>query len=378
MRTLQLGMAWPTEEAGGLTRYYADLVRELPKVGVAVRGLVLGSADVERASCGVVRAFAPGDASLARRLRTVRRCVRGELERGDCDLLVSHFALYAAPCVDLLGDRPLVAHFHGPWALEARSGGGPWLKFRAQLVLERWVYRRADAFIVLSRAFAMILEQWYGVPPERIHVLPGGVDVDRFAVPMGRGHARERLGWPRERPVVLTVRRLVRRMGIERLVEAAALVRRVVPDVLFQVVGTGPLASELRRQVEESGLGDLVGLLGYVGEAELPLAYRAADLSVVPSIELEGFGLVVLESLAAGTPVLVTPVGGLPEVAAPLSASLVLPGSSAAELAEGITAALTGSLPLPSSDDCRGYARDRFAWPVVASAVGDVYRAVER
>ena len=77
----------------------------------------------------------------------------------------------------------------------------------------------------------------------------------------------------------------------------------------------------------ELGLQDHVRLLGHVPEADLPLAYRAADLTVMPTASLEGFGLSVIESLAAGTPVLATPVGGMLDILPPLGEQLVLEGA---------------------------------------------------
>jgi glycosyltransferase involved in cell wall biosynthesis len=94
---------------------------------------------------------------------------------------------------------------------------------------------------------------------------------------------------------------------------------------------------------------------------------------VVPTATLEGFGLVTIESLAAGTPVLVTPVGGLPEVVSDLAPELVLPGTGPPALAEGLLAALSGRLPLPSAKACQDYVRGRFDWPVIAARVRDVY-----
>ena len=124
-----------------------------------------------------------------------------------------------------------------------------------------------------------------------------------------------------------------------------------------------------RRNLKEH-----VRLAGFVPDADLPVAYRAANLSVVPSIALEGFGLVVLESLAAGTPVVVTPVGGLPEVVSGLSEDLILHGSSANHLAEGLAARLSALDKLPSEIACRAYAKDNFDWPVIAKRVVDVYK----
>ena len=125
----------------------------------------------------------------------------------------------------------------------------------------------------------------------------------------------------------MTVRRLARRMGLENFIDAVDQLRKKEPSILAVLAGTGPLANELAALVEQKQLQEHVKLAGFVPDADLPLAYRAADLSVVPSIALEGFGLIVLESLAAGTPVVVTPVGGLPEVVSGLFPELILEGS---------------------------------------------------
>ena len=163
-------------------------------------------------------------------------------------------------------------------------------------------------------------------------------------------------------------------MGLENFIEAVAELRKREPKILAVLAGTGPLAAELSALVEQRNLQEHVQLTGFVPDADLPHAYRAADLSVVPSISLEGFGLVVLESLAAGTPVVVTPVGGLPEAVRGLSKDLILEGSSADHLAHGIAMRLSALDKLPSDAACQEYAKDNFDWPVIAKRVVDVYK----
>jgi glycosyltransferase involved in cell wall biosynthesis len=118
--------------------------------------------------------------------------------------------------------------------------------------------------------------------------------------------------------------------------------------------------------------------VGFIAEDDLPAAYRAADLTVVPSVALEGYGLIVPESLAAGTPVMVTPVGGLPETVNGLSTHLIFESSSASAIARGLSDALTGVMPLPSASECLAFARARNDWPVVAAQVRRVYEGVRR
>ena len=192
---------------------------------------------------------------------------------------------------------------------------------RSQLkfALERGVYRRARRLIALSQSFQGELVSRYGVDENLTRVVPGGIDTERFNLSITRSEARRQLGWPENRPTLVTVRRQVRRMGLENLIDAMEQVKACCPDVLLLLGGTGSIADDLQSQIKERGLEQNVRRLGRVSEADLPLAYRAADMTIVPSQSLEGFGLVTLESLASGTPALVTPIGGLPEVIQPLA-----------------------------------------------------------
>lgn len=374
IRTLQLGMGWFAETPGGLNRVFAELLERLPERGVDVRGLVMGSGRVAEATGARIRAVCAPQASLGLRWWHMRRHVADALRADSIAAVVTHFALYTFPILDLLGERPLVVHFQGPWALEAKREGAGQLSTMAKLALERAVYRRASACIVLSRAFRDVLQKVYGIDAGRIHVVPPGVDLERFRPRGLRTQAREALGWPTGRPIVLAVRRLARRMGLPDLIAAAEIVRRRCPELLLLIAGAGQLRDELHAMIQSRGLTDHVRLLGRLPDEQLPLAYRAADLTVVPSVAWEGFGLVVLESLAAGTPVLVTPVGGLPETVEELSPHLVLPEGGAAAVADGLARALDGTLPLPSAEECLAFARARYGWATVAENVAAVYR----
>lgn len=379
IQTLQLGMSWFPEQAGnGLDRVYHALIHHLPEVEVGVRGIVAGSPAVAASSYGRVRAFAHEGAPIHHRLRAARREVTMAIRAAPPSLIAAHFALYAAPALDHLQRLPFVMHFHGPWAAESAVEGGSraaaWTKWN----IERAVYAQADRFIVLSAAFRDVLACRYGVDPQRVSVVPGGVDVDRFAPGLSPAAARTRLGLPPERPLVLSVRRLTRRMGLDRLVAAMAIVKEREPEALLLIAGKGPLAAALRAQIAAADLEDHVRLLGFVPEEELPLLYCAADISIVPTVAWEGFGLTTVESLAAGTPVLVTPSGGLPEVVGDLSPGLILPSAEVEDLAEGLLSGLQRPGALPDRAACQAYARHRFSWPRVARDTRAVYEQVLR
>lgn len=378
MKTIQIGMGWFPEKAGGLNRIYYDCTRYLPQVNVQMYGLVAGSTGVSQASGGHVHSFAPSHAPLWQRWRGVRQAVHRILAEDEYPLAISHFALYTFPVLDQLGQRPLVMHFHGPWALESSVEGSSTIATWLRKILEQRTYRRSDYFIVLSEAFRKVLHQEYQVSLEQIYVIPGGVDIERFDTTLPPTEARTKLGWSQNRPIILAVRRLARRMGLENLIMAADEVRKYNPEVLFLIAGKGSLDSTLQVQIEELGLAEHVQLIGYVPEQQLGLAYRAADISIVPSLSLEGFGLTVVESLAAGTPVLGTPVGGIPEILRPLSEDLVLEGNTDKQLAQGILEALSGQRQLPSKKACETYIQENYAWPVIAKKIKSVYQTALR
>lgn len=366
-------MGWFGEEPGGLNRVYAELLGGLGAAGAVVRGLVAGDPRrAERAPTNLTF-FARRDASPLRRLRDCRCAVRTALQGGRVDIVAAHFALYALPLLDLLKDRRFVFHFHGPWASESRAERQSRVTVAAKRTAESRVYRRADRLVVLSCAFAAILERQYRIARERIFVVPGGVDADRYCVSGSRGEARARLRLPFDRPLIVSVRRLVRRVGLEALIDAMVEVRKSCSDALLLVAGHGPLASELAARIAARGLANHVRLLGFVPEEDLPLLYHACDLSVVPSVALEGFGLATIESLAAGTPVLVTPIGGLPETVAGLDPALVLRDSATGTLAEAVSSALREPGRLPAAEACARYVRENFHWPVIARKVLAVY-----
>lgn len=370
---LQLGLHWFTQRAGGLDRYVAGLTTHRPP-DWDVRLLALRASDVDAGVPEFVRFYARSTDSPLQRRKAFRRAFDEALAERKVNVIASHFAQVSHP---LRGrpsaDVPHIVHFHGPWAAESKREGAGRLSVFAKRWIERAVYARADRLICLSSVFAKVLIEEYGVDPTRVLVIPGGVDADAFDPPATRAEAREQLGWEKDRPTVVCVRRLVRRMGLETLIAAADQVRKAVPDIAVKICGKGPLAEELNERVRRAGLERHVTLCGFVPDRELPLVYRAADVSIVPTESLEGFGLTTLESLAAGTPCLVTPVGGLPEAVSGLSNQLVITGTGEAALARSLREAMGGTLKLPAAADCQRYVRMGFHWPIIAAQIHHAY-----
>jgi glycosyltransferase involved in cell wall biosynthesis len=369
---LQIGVTASARHTSGTDRYYFDLLRSLCARGDRVHGVVLGDPNVVEQPVDGVESFAPEGSRAFRRWTGLRRVVP-RLVR-DSQIIVSHFAAHAFPVLDQFGRRPLVTHFHNPWFHEGRAAGVATAKLAIRWIQERSVYRRAVRFVVLSEANARVLEESYGVARSLIRVVPGGTDLARFTPDGLRAEARERLGWAIDRPTISIVARLVASKGVDRAIDAMIEIRRRIPDVRLEIIGAGPEADALHERVRRLDLGDAVHFAGFQRETVAD-AYRAADVVVVPSIAFESFGLVAAEALACGTPVLVTPIMGLPEVVRPLDPALIFDGMQPADIAHRVVDALSGRLTLPESGACAAYAR-RFDWLTVAAAIHDIYEEV--
>ncbi len=233
--------------------------------------------------------------------------------------------------------------------------------------IERACLRSADRIHVLSDFSAGQLWQLYGIPTSRIVKIPGAVDIERFRPPADRLAVRDALDLSPDRPLLLTVRNLEARMGLDTLIQALNRLRHDLPEVLLLIGGTGKLRESLLALVESLDLQNHVRFLGYIPEATLPLYYQAADVFVLPTRELEGFGLITVEALACGTPVLGTSVGATPEILAPLDPALLMPSATPDAMAESIRRFLMAHpRNTPASEAfrqaCRRHVERQYTW----------------
>jgi glycosyltransferase involved in cell wall biosynthesis/SAM-dependent methyltransferase len=309
-----------------------------------------------------------------------RRAVREEMRTYGADVVHVYQPLSALGALTsgALGGVATLYTFLSPAPLEydARRGTTalhrPGLAGRAGSLLlraaERWSLRHVERIHVLSDYSAEQLRQLYGVIGDRVVKIPGGADTERFRPPeVAREAIRARLGWPRARRILFTVRNLQPRMGLDELIHALDRLRRHVPDVLLVIGGEGALRGELAALVDRLDLGAHVRLLGFVPEDDLPRCYQAADAFVLPTQALEGFGLVTVEALACGTPVLGTHVGATPEILGPLSKALLFRGTTAAAMADDLARFLDEAAHDPAGAErlrkaCRAYAEAQYGW----------------
>ncbi|MEL7038798.1 MAG: glycosyltransferase family 4 protein [Cyanobacteria bacterium J06592_8] len=366
---LCVGNGWFPTMPGGLNRYVYELTHQLASQGDEVELCGVGLPQAESNSEIKLTNLAAADCSLLKRLWLTRQNFKNR-HLTQPDAINLHFSLYSLPIISSLPkDVPVTFTFHGPWALESEREGGNQLGIWAKYWMEQQVYQRCDRFIVLSKAFAEILSKNYNIPWSKIRTIPGGVDTDRFQAHLSRQQAREQLNFPQDRFILFTPRRLVNRMGISILLQALASLKSQTPEVWLAIAGKGILREQLEQQVTELDLNHHVKFLGYLPDEQLPIAYQAADLTVVPSQALEGFGLVVLESLASGTPVLCTPVGGMVEILGKFTPELITSSIMLKAIASKLRAVLSDEISLPSREGCREYAITHFNWLDISQSV---------
>jgi glycosyltransferase involved in cell wall biosynthesis len=311
---------------------------------------------------------------------------------GPFDLLHSH-GVYGATGV-LLTRRgralPRVSTFHGPvhHEFEVASGARDFTRRRLRGRIQppfiraysRWL-RLLQARIVSSAPCVVLSRYAAGLlhamaprcAPSSVRVIPGGVDLERFR-PSDRAATRAGLSLPPHHPLILTVRRLVPRMGLEDLLDAFAAVRAQGSAAHLIVGGKGGLADRLRQRSGDLGLDGTVDFPGLIPEPLLAAYYQSADLFVVPSRSLEGFGLVTLEALACGTPVVATRVGGNVEILGALGDEFLVDPEAPAQLAGAIVDLLDrGTRDRGLRARCRSFAEERYSWGLAAQRLSAFY-----
>ncbi|HOO55587.1 MAG TPA: glycosyltransferase family 4 protein [bacterium] len=271
---------------------------------------------------------------------------------------------------------PSMYVFHSPWALEYRiKTGAGGIQSGMRHAMEKRALKSVDMVVVLSEFMkGQLLSEHPWLNEDKIFVIPGGVDADRFKPIMSVGEAREKTGLPGDRIVLFTARGLKPRTGVDILIDAMPDVLARHSDVVLSIAGSGPLKDSLKGKVNALGLNEHIRFEGFVDEPLLPVYYQAADIFLLPTRALEGFGLVITEALSCGTPVIGTPVGAIPEVLNPLDPGLIAAEISPAALSERINYWLDNRKRLEEvRSKCRDYVLERYTWDRVVGDYEDMF-----
>jgi len=285
---------------------------------------------------------------------------------GDFDVVVAEqpFTIWALLKAGCKLPRLQVCHsfaFEEYATRHGRHGGlKHWLAGTAMRRLERKVYRSAAGFLVLSRFMQDRLCDFFHLQRDLITIAPGGVDIPMLPVAGERETWRASLDW--HGPIVMTLRNLVPRTGVDLLVEAAGLLKDEIPDLKWCVVGRGELMQELKAQAAQLGVKDRVEFTGYLSEEDVKKRLFAADVFMLPTRDLEGFGLVTIEANACGLPVVATPVTANIEVVPSLPFNRLADAVTAEALADAVRQTLQVEYNDASRQTLRDAVEKRYAW----------------
>jgi glycogen(starch) synthase len=207
----------------------------------------------------------------------------------------------------------------------------------------------------------------FELPPDKVHLVPNGIDVEQWADPSRRG-----LPVPSEQ-LVVAWGRIQYEKGFQVLAQAVAHLRHRHPNVRCIVAGRGSYLPELQTQIDMEGVGDVMQLAGFVPDDELRSLLRRAACVVIPSL-YEPFGIVALEGMAAGAPTIVARTGGLAEIVEGTDAALLFEPGNHHQLAD-----LIGSV-LDDPDGAMGLTerasyllRSTYTWDAIAESTVGVY-----
>ncbi|HTK10235.1 MAG TPA: glycosyltransferase [Ktedonobacteraceae bacterium] len=328
VHTSPLDTPGKTKDAGGMNVYMRELAYELAlqhqKIDIFTRWTNEHTPQIVQVAPGlrVIHIQAGPKTAVAKQdlyqylpafVRNLEEFVRRE--EGSYDLLHSHYWLSGVAAMELAArwDVPHVTMFHTLGKLKQQANPRE-PESPLRLEMEQRVIQQADVIVAATAEERMQMIRGCGASSHRVEVVPCGVNLQLFQPYDAPQHARERFGLHADLPILLFAGRLDPFKGPDLLLHAASLMQE---DAQVVIAG-GSLAGDndlyhLQQLADELKISERVKFLGACPQPELPLLFSAADITVVPSYH-ESFGLVAVESLACGTPVVATRAGGLTTV----------------------------------------------------------------
>jgi len=350
------------QTTGGAGRVARELAEAFMKMGVEVEFLTRFTGKASPSGDKVTYFQPPGKAFPGH----YRKIFLKTVKRFNPDLIHVHQPFPAFLSISSFSSRPLVYNYYSPWSEEFKMKSSLLPRFLRKMAspllaaAERRIAHRATAIVVLSQFSNRQLLQLHD---REAVLIPGGVDSERFR-PMGEEPSDNTFR-------LITVRNLVPRMGLPQLIRAVSL---LPSHIELTIGGRGPLRRKLMRLIRSLGLSERVRLAGHVPDEDLPFFYSSANWFVLPTVALEGFGLVTLESLSCGTPVLGTRIGATPELLEKFDPQWIIEKPTPKEIAATILRVI--EKPAPSPNDLHQRVAQKFDWGNIAKRYLEMFESL--
>jgi len=272
--------------------------------------------------------------------------------------------------------KPLVSTIHGTEIGRAQGLHNP-----DSLTIdgiEWWTTYEANKIIVTSASMKAEIQGHFRLPQEKIEIVPNGIDTKRYNASVDQSAVKGRYGVNPDEKLVLCVGRLVPQKGIEYLIRAVPRIAKRYPNSKFIVVGEGWLRGHLEYIARSTGYQWKITFTGWIPDRELIALLNSADALVVPSI-YEPFGIVVLEGMAAGVPVVASDVGGLAEIVEHEHTGILAYSRSPESIAWAVDRVLSDpDHSKEMAQNAQEMVQKTYSWEAIAMKTAKAYKEVVR
>lgn len=385
MRVLMLSWEYPPKSVGGLARHVDDLSRELAAQKEEIYLLTCAAENAPREeSVNDVRVYRVDSLGLPAKdfITWILQLNFALLEKGvelverygPFDIIHAHdwLVAFAARSLKHIFQLPMVSTIH---ATEFGRNQGLHNNLQRYISdVEWWLTYESWKVIVCSRYMKTEMQNIFHLPDDKISIIPNGVDVTNFAG-VSPNFSRRNYAADEEK-IVFFVGRLVPEKGVQYLLDAAPKILHYCPEAKFIIAGTGPSEEYLRSKTHMINISSKIYFTGYIDDGIRNGLYKSAQAAVFPST-YEPFGIVALEAMAAGTPVVVADVGGLSDIINHGVDGLKFYAGNPNSLADNVIHLLKNPL---SADIMRKKAlenvRNYYSWDKIAVQTKELYSSV--
>jgi glycosyltransferase involved in cell wall biosynthesis len=383
MKILMLSWEYPPRVVGGISKVVYDLSHELVKNGHEVTVVTYkdGNVAYEQNDDGVMVYRVDNfminpnnfiDWILQLNFNMIAKTSELINRFGKYDVIHAHdwLVAYAAKTIKHSYDIPMVATIH---ATEAGRNSGIHDEQQKYINDTEWMLTyEASEVIVNSNYMKAELQRLFGLPYEKINVVPNGVDLGLYDNVERDYDFRRNYAMDNEK-IILFVGRLVYEKGVDKLIGAMPKILQYYHDAKLVIAGKGPMLDELRAEVNTLGLGNKVYFTGYLTKDKCQKIYKCADVAVFPST-YEPFGIVALEAMLSGNPVVVSDIGGLNEIVDHSLNGMKSYAGNSNSLADSILALLYDpKLCSDLSKRAQEKVRNQYNWPKISEDTHFVY-----
>jgi glycosyltransferase involved in cell wall biosynthesis len=242
--------------------------------------------------------------------------------------------------------------------------------------IEWWAMYEANKVIVCSQSMKNEICDHFNLPEEKVDIIPNAIDASKYQISVDRGAVRQHYGVGYGEKLILCVGRLVPQKGIEYFIRAIPRIAKRYPEAKFVIVGEGWSRDILETEALASGQSRKIQFTGFASDQEVIKLMTSADILVVPSI-YEPFGIVALEGMATGVPVLASKVGGLSEVIEHDKTGLFVYPKNPESIAWGVDHILSDPDHAKwLTENAKDKLQNAYSWEAVAMKTVDLYRKV--